>query len=67
MPEVSHDAMGPYLAFAAAGSMLHAFTAVRMPPSWSGLIIAPASSTSSSLILHPCTAAAVGGECERRW
>ena len=35
MAEVSHDAMGPYLAFAAARSVHHASTAVWMPPSWS--------------------------------
>ena len=43
--ETSHDAMGPYLAFAAAESLCHATTATRTP---------------ASLILYPCKAAAVG-------
>jgi hypothetical protein len=52
--EVSHDAMGPYLAFAAAGSSNHAFTAVLIPPSWSGFLWD--SGKDSSLITYPCTA-----------
>eukprot|EP00618_Florenciella_parvula_P029881 CAMPEP_0119524326 /NCGR_PEP_ID=MMETSP1344-20130328/39277_1 /TAXON_ID=236787 /ORGANISM="Florenciella parvula, Strain CCMP2471" /LENGTH=50 /DNA_ID=CAMNT_0007562805 /DNA_START=1 /DNA_END=153 /DNA_ORIENTATION=- len=43
--------MGPYLAFAAAGSLHHAFAAVRIPPSWSG--VAKDMSRFSSLILNP--------------
>ena len=52
--------MGPYLAFAAAGSLYHAFTAVLMPPSCSDQVL-----RDSSLVLYPYAASGNSG-CERR-